>query len=41
MIIINLMLYKSASLSFRQLCSLNTSQNFDFHLTEHFRQFLR
>ena len=32
----NLILYKSASFIFRQLCSLNTLQNFDVNLTEHF-----
>ena len=36
----NLILYKSASFIFRQLCSLNTLQNFDVNLTENFRSSL-
>ena len=36
----NLIVYKSASLSFHQLCLLNTLQNFDFNVIEHYRSSL-
>ena len=36
----NLIVYKSASLSFHQLCLLNTLQKFDFNVTEHYRSSL-